>query len=303
MQSDSDIFFSVIVPTYNRATLIGDTLQSLLSQTFTAFEILVIDDGSTDNTKEVMDRWVKRDERVRFFIKENGERGAARNYGIERARGEYLTFIDSDDVAYTGHLQYAYEFLKKKNWPECYAQAYEIKDKTTGKVTVPARHMPAETANQELLKGNFLSCIGVFLRKEILQEVRFEEDRNFAGTEDWLLWLQLSARYPIFFSNTVTASMLEHSNRSVLSFPEDKLVYRAEHLKKKLSEDPVFSVEYGKEVINSIYAHMLTYTSLHLAMSKKRGRALRYLLKAAKTDLKEINSRRTLAIIKKVTIG
>lgn len=303
METDSPVFFSVIVPTYNRATLIGDTLQSLLSQTFTSFEILVIDDGSTDNTKEVMERWAKRDERIRYFIKQNGERGAARNYGIERARGEYITFIDSDDVAYTGHLQYAYEFLKRKSWPECYAQAYEIKDKATGKVLIPARPVAAETANQDLLKGNFLSCIGVFVKKEILNELKFEEDRNFAGTEDWLLWLQLAARYPIYFSNTVTASMLEHSTRSVLSFPEEKLVYRAEHLKKKLSEDPIFSSEYGKETINSIYAHMLTYTSLHLAMSKKRGRAIRYLLKAAKTDFKEIKSRRTLAIIKKVTIG
>ncbi|RYD57375.1 MAG: glycosyltransferase family 2 protein [Sphingobacteriales bacterium] len=303
MDNDPAVFFSVIVPTYNRAKLIGDTLQSLLSQTYAGFEILVIDDGSTDNTKEVMERWVKRDDRVKYFVKQNGERGAARNYGIERAQGTYITFIDSDDLAYTGHLQYAYEYLKQKSWPECYAQAYEIKEKASGKVLVHAKHIAADTANEELLKGNFLSCIGVFVKKEVLQDLRFEEDRNFAGTEDWLLWLQLSARYPIFFSNTVTASMLEHDTRSVLSFPEDKLVYRAEHLKKKLTEDEVFSAEYGKDAINALYAHMLTYTSLHLAMSGKKRSALRYLLKAARTDFKEIQSRRTLAIIKKVTIG
>lgn len=303
MQNDPSIFFSVIVPTYNRATLIGDTLQSLLSQTFTSFEVIVVDDGSTDNTKEVMERWTKRDERIRYFVKQNGERGAARNYGIERAKGQYISFIDSDDVAYNDHLQHAYDSLKQREWPECYAQAYEIKEKATGKVLVNARQIDTDTVNQELLGGNLLSCIGVFVKKEVFEKLKFEEDRNFAGTEDWMLWLQLAARYPIYYSNQVTASMLEHDTRSVLSFPEEKLVYRAEHLKKKLSEDAVFASEYGKNIINSIYAHMLTYTSLHLAMSGKKGRAIHYLLKAARTDFKEVQSRRTLAIIKKVTIG
>lgn len=303
MPDNPPIIFSIIIPTYNRASLIGDTLQSLVSQSFKQFEILVVDDGSKDNTKEVMAEWVQKDSRIQYFVKQNGERGAARNYGIERAQGRYITFIDSDDIAYDNHLQHAYHNLYQRKWPECYAQAYEIKDKTTGKLLVEGKSLSAETVNDQLLKGNLLSCIGVFVKREVLGELRFEDDRNFAGTEDWLLWLQLAARYPIYYSNKVTACMLEHDTRSVLSFPEDKLLYRTEQLKHKLMHDKAFKEKYGVAVINRLYAHMLTYSSLHLAMSGKKGRAIHYLLQAAKTDIKEIRSRRTLAIIKKVLKG
>lgn len=303
MPDNSSIIFSIIIPTYNRASLIGDTLQSILSQTFTQFEVLVIDDGSKDDTAHVMAVWAEKDARIKYLQKENGERGAARNYGIERAQGQYITFIDSDDIAYDNYLQHAYHNLYQKQWPQCYAQAYEIKEKATGRLLVSPKNINTETVNEDLLKGNLLSCIGVFVKKEVFNTLKFEADRNFAGTEDWLLWLQLAARYPIFYSNKVTAAMLEHDTRSVLSFPEEKLVYRTEHLRKVLSADKEFMKKYGKPVVDRIYAHMLTYTSLHLAMTGKKNRALYFLLKAAQVNFKEVRTRRTLAIIKKVILG
>jgi glycosyltransferase involved in cell wall biosynthesis len=298
-----NIKFSIIVPTYNRANLIGDTLQSLIDQSYSNFELLIIDDGSTDNTEDLIKEWLIKDQRFKYYKKQNGERGAARNYGIQHANGAYITFIDSDDIAYPNYLENAYKELTKLSMPEFYAQAYETREKATNNLISSTAGLPTGTLNKEILKGNFLSCIGVFTKSDILKSLSFEEDRNFAGTEDWLLWLLLSARYPLHYNNTVTACMIEHDSRSVLSFPEEKLKYRADHLRKCLITDNPFKEKYGIQTINRIYAHMLTYASLHLAMSRKKSQAINYLIKASKINLQEVLSRRTLAIIKKIILN
>jgi glycosyltransferase involved in cell wall biosynthesis len=87
---------SVIIPTFNRAHLIAETLDSLLAQTFENFEAIVVDDGSRDDTRAVMARYA--DRRVQYFHKENGGLSSARNFGLARARGEFIAFLDSDDL-------------------------------------------------------------------------------------------------------------------------------------------------------------------------------------------------------------
>ena len=122
----SDILFSIVIPTYNREKFIIKTIQSLLSQTYTKFEIIVVDDGSTDNTEKFV-RNVK-DKRIKFFKKENKERGAARNYGTNKAKGKYINFFDSDDLAYKNHLSEAMVMLHKFNNPEVFHLGYDMKN-------------------------------------------------------------------------------------------------------------------------------------------------------------------------------
>src|SRR5689334_13613255 len=179
-----NVLFSVIIPTYNREKLIGETLESLTGQTFGDFEIIVVDDGSKDNTAAVMAEWTKRDSRIHYYRKENGERGAARNYGIDKATGRYITFIDSDDVAYNFAFETAVAELEKHDRPDCLALGYEIRDKETMKQTLHPLVLKGVSVNEALIYGNVLSCIGVFIRKDILNEFRFEDDRRFAGSED-----------------------------------------------------------------------------------------------------------------------
>jgi hypothetical protein len=88
-------FFSIVIPTYNRARLLEEALESVFAQEFTDYEVLVVDDGSTDGTAQVLARY---GERVRGLRQENQGQGAARNLGIQQARGEYVVFLDSDDV-------------------------------------------------------------------------------------------------------------------------------------------------------------------------------------------------------------
>ena len=106
----NDIKFSIIVPAYNVADYIGDCLDSILNQTYKNFEVLVVNDGSTDNTHNICEYYKNKDSRILVFNKTNGGLSDARNYGMKRATGEYIVFIDSDDYIHTNSLE---EFSKK----------------------------------------------------------------------------------------------------------------------------------------------------------------------------------------------
>ncbi len=95
-------FFSIIIPTYNRASTIARAISSVINQSFGNWELIVIDDGSNDDTKEIVEKF--NDVRIRYFWQENQERSAARNYGISLAKGEWICFLDSDDEYLPNHL-------------------------------------------------------------------------------------------------------------------------------------------------------------------------------------------------------
>lgn len=101
---------SVIIPTYNRAALISRALDSVLTQTFKDFDIVVIDDGSVDNTKEVIKPYL---DRIRYIYQTNGGISAARNRGIQESTGQYIAFLDSDDYWAPEKLQYQVEILDR----------------------------------------------------------------------------------------------------------------------------------------------------------------------------------------------
>src|SRR5438128_1726139 len=107
--------FSVIIPTYNRAAFLPKTIQSVTAQAFTDWEIIIVDDGSTDDTKDVVEGIAE--SRLRYIFQQNAERSAARNNGIRQAKGKYICFLDSDDQYLQTHLQSIYDFLKEKEFP------------------------------------------------------------------------------------------------------------------------------------------------------------------------------------------
>jgi glycosyltransferase involved in cell wall biosynthesis len=89
---------SVIIPTYNRADLLSRAIKSVIAQTYTNWELLVVDDGSTDNTKEVVKEFIKKDKRIKYLWEPNsGSPSKPRNFVAKNAKGEYIAFLDSDD--------------------------------------------------------------------------------------------------------------------------------------------------------------------------------------------------------------
>lgn len=293
------MLFSIIIPTYNRAHLIIDTLNSVKNQEFNDFELIIVDDGSIDNTKEVVEKYISDNGLHNFYYyhKSNGERGAARNFGISKANSQWITFLDSDDVFYNNHLSIASEFISKNNGMTVFHSAYEFrnhKNELLRKVIYPEDG----NLNNAILKGNLFSCFGMFLKVNVLSELNFEENRELSGSEDWLLWLQISARYQIYLQPKISGCMIQHDERSVLGFNQDKLLLRTNALIAKLNEDKVFLEKYGRNAINKIYGHMLTYSALHLLLCGHKTKAMKLFLKGLKFSPSELLKIRTLAFLK-----
>ncbi len=291
-------FFSVVIPTYNRSGLVMDTLQSVFNQTFENFELLLVDDGSTDDTEAVVSNIT--DARFRYFKKNNQERGAARNFGVLQAKGKYITFCDSDDLLYPDYLKNAFETLTKTEseipWMHL---AYEIK-----RSNLPSIKMSIDPSEYivTLAKGNPLSCMGVFVLRNIILNNLFNEDRYLSGSEDWELWVRLASQYPITIDKRISACLIMHEGRSVLTGDELKL-----QLRKFLSIGYAFD-EKSVQVVFAKYRNMMeayfdTYISLHLVLDKQNLKAYKYLFKAIAKYPSCVFERRFLAIIKHWSIN
>jgi glycosyltransferase involved in cell wall biosynthesis len=120
-----DIKFSVIIPTFNRVEFILLAIRSVLLQSYKNLELIIVDDGSTDETESVVA--TIKDNRIIFIRIDNSERGRARNMGVQIATGDYVTFLDSDDQLYDDYLEEALKGLQKYNYIPFYHQAYEIR--------------------------------------------------------------------------------------------------------------------------------------------------------------------------------
>lgn len=286
-------FFSIIVPTYNRADFIAKAIDSVLAQEFVDFELIVVDDGSTDNTADVLRDFT--DKRVIYFRKPNEERAAARNKGVELSRGAYVNFFDSDDLLYPNHLATAFRVIEERNMPEFFHVAYDVRNSEGDVTSVMTLN---GDPNERLIHGNFLSCNGVFLKKSVAEANPFNSQRALSASEDYELWLRLASRFPLHHDNTVTSSIVNHDERSTLSSGKAQLVERMELLEAALAQDEMFLSRYGHH-FGRFRADNCTYIALHLALAKThRLDVLKYLLQSARLSPHVFSSRRFYAAIK-----
>jgi len=294
---NSNPYFSIVIPTYNRANLIGKTLDSILLQRFTDFEVIVVDDGSRDNTQDVVKGYS--DSRIRYYKKENGERGAARNYGRKLANGNYINFFDSDDLMYPNHLQVARAMTDQWRNPELFYLGYDFKN-GDGVVTEQVNTLNDQSYRQAMF-DNFLSCNGVFLRKDIADAYPFEEDRKLASAEDWELWIRLMSRYPLRYSNEITTSVINHDQRSLRTIATEKIVLRDEFLIENLRRDVEVLNAFGSTFAKFV-SQRYTFFMLCCAEDKNRGEVFRWAMRAARIYPLAIFSKRFVASIKKTIL-
>lgn len=294
-----EIIFSIVVPCYNRAHLIEKTIGSLLKQELDNFEIIVVDDGSTDDTEEVV-RGI-RSNRLLYYRKSNAERGAARNYGAKRANGKYINFFDSDDLALPNHLTEATEVIRKQSSPEWFHLGWAMVT-PAGAVIKETNSYLGTTLQPYIVDGNPLSCNGVFLRTDIIRNIQFNEDRALSGSEDYELWYRLAARYPLHYSNTITSYVVDHDNRSVRTMKPRELVVRLNLLLSYLASDQHVQQVFGRKLFLTKSA-IYSYLALHL--SEHRGSKVdsaRYLLKAAVSSRRMFVKRTYFATIRNILI-
>jgi glycosyltransferase involved in cell wall biosynthesis len=187
-------FFSVVISTKNRATLVVKAVQSILNQSFNDFEILIVDNASTDNTEEAL--FAINDVRLHYFKNEvDKERCFARNRGIQNAKGTYVCFLDSDDEYLPNHLQVIYDKIQESKIKTAlfFTNAYE----TYNFENLQERICPnlEDYGLFEYILTYTFNPARVAIHNEILKEFQFDE--QIPGLEDLDLWLRIATKHPI----------------------------------------------------------------------------------------------------------
>lgn len=188
-----DPIVSIIIPAYNHAHFLPAALRSVQQQTFTNWEILVVDDGSTDNTAGAVDSWIG--PRVRYFRQNNKGLSAARNTGIAHAQAEYLAFLDADDEWEPTFLAVCLGFLAiHTDQAGVYTLNYHIDRESARLRQIGGVCVPTDRFQQRNLEGGFFPVHAAVVRAAIVHEVG-QFDTNLTSEEDWDLWLRVGKRH------------------------------------------------------------------------------------------------------------
>lgn len=185
---------NVIIPTYNRKWAVNRAIDSVLAQTYPHFQLIVVDDGSTDDTKTLLNSY--NDPRLIVLNQPNRGVSAARNTGINAARGNLIAFLDSDDLWLPNKLARQVNFFEQR--PEALiCQTEEIWIRNGKRVNPKKRHQkPRGMIFEPSLALCLVSPSAVMIRRELLDEVGLF-DENLPACEDYDLWLRISRKYPV----------------------------------------------------------------------------------------------------------
>ncbi len=274
--------FSVIIPTYNRADFIEQTLQTVLHQTYRLCEIIVVDDCSTDRTEELLQPYVNAGQIAVIKNERNSERAVSRNRGMSVAQGDFVTFLDSDDFMYPNNLADAAEYARAHPELKCFQNRLEYVNADREVVYRP----PYPSLNnriKSIANSNFMSCIGNFMHREIYQQYRFDPHPDLVAQEDWDFWLRVLADHPVGRIEKVNNGVLQHSGRSVNTQSLESLQAGLDYINRKLREDPHLAAVY-RPYLKRIKANSLVHLAITSNLGALYARALKYLIAAARVD-------------------
>jgi len=188
---------SVIIPMYNAEKYIFETIESVLNQTYKNWELIIVDDCSTDRSRDIVKEYIKQDDRIKLIESETNFGGPARprNIGIEKAKGEFIAFLDADDVWLPEKLEKQLNFIQNTNVDICHTFANMINEKSEkiGFFDNQKLYNFFKFFFQDksiLFYTNYININTVLMRYDI--NIKFNEDKNLIALEDWKLWIDLS---------------------------------------------------------------------------------------------------------------
>lgn len=201
---------SVVIPCYNNGQYLRECLDSVLNQTFSDFEVLVVDDGSTDNCAEIAKSY---GQRLKYLRRENKGPAAARNAGIEASQTEYIAFQDADDLWYPEKLELQIKYLEENsNFPWVYSDMSTFNDRQNLQDSwFSDRATYQGKVFEKLIFNNFIPTITVLVKKKALLEVG-GFDQSLRSCEDKDLWLRLALKHPLGKLDRILARRRFHSH-------------------------------------------------------------------------------------------
>lgn len=216
---------SVIIPTYNAVDYLSETVDSVLQQTFTDWELIIVDDGSSDQTVSWIAELV--DPRIRLICQENQGVTVARNTGITKSCGEYIAFLDHDDLWHPTKLEKQVRCLDKNptvGLVHTWMVSVDAQGMSTGRI------MASDAEGDvwaKLLEKNTVASSSVMLRRTCLSTAGvFSTERELYTVEDWEFWIRIAAHYPFGVIKEPLLSWRQHANNGSKNWRLMKQAYR-----------------------------------------------------------------------------
>ena len=234
---------SIITPTYNSAKFIEETIQSVQSQTYSNWEMILIDDGSRDNTEEIILSLIEKDDRIQFYkLDQNSGPAVARNTGIGKAKGDYMTFLDADDIWFPNFIATSIKKIQETGIPFVFSSYKRSNEKL--EFVYSDFIVPQKVTYTDVLKSNAISCLTAFidiksLGKKFMPLIRKRQDMG--------LWLQYLKEIPFAYG-----------------IQEPQAIYRIREnsLSRKKSDLIKYQWQFYREVEN-LTIFQSTYYMLH----------------------------------------
>lgn len=221
-------FISVVMPAFNAEKTIESAISSVLSQTYCDFELIVVNDCSTDNTEKIINKFKEKDERI-VYIKNEQNSGVSysRNNAIKYAKGEWIAFLDSDDIWITDKLEKQINLIEQN--PDV-VLVYTASSFITanGEPFLYILHAEEKTNYKTLLRKNLVSCSSVMVKKTIVEEIKMPSDKM---SEDYYVWLKILKKYQYAYGidEPLLVYRLSQNSKSSSRIKSGKMTFNTYH--------------------------------------------------------------------------
>jgi len=229
----NDNLVSIITPLYNAERFVGQTIESVLAQTYPHWEMIIINDGSTDGGADIAKQYAEKDKRIRLLEQPNGGCASARNHGLREAQGRYYCFLDSDDYWDPEFLEEQLQFMAEKKAAIVTCSVRRVDE--NGIAVLSPQIVPKRMTYYDILKSCNLPCLATVIDASRLQNIRFREElRNLR--DDYALWLSLMKQTDYAYGNQrvlanyrISANQVTGNKRKVI-IPQFMVNYKVEKL-------------------------------------------------------------------------
>jgi teichuronic acid biosynthesis glycosyltransferase TuaG len=210
---------AVIMPAYNAATYIDESIQSVIDQTYQNWELFIVDDGSMDDTKVIVSKYLH-DNRIKYYFQKNAGQASARNNGIRKTSADYIAFLDADDTWEREKLAKQIQYFENNNIDLVYGASYIINSKGDRQVSQMSSEVGVYSGqlliNKLILGTFFIPILTVMVKKNVILDAGlFNETKSIKNAEDFDLWLRIASKgYTMMCISETLSNYRIHENQS-----------------------------------------------------------------------------------------
>jgi len=272
---------SIIIPTYNYGALIGQTLQCVLQQSYSNWEVIIIDDGSTDNTRDIIQPFIT-DRRFSYYKQENKGLPAARNAGIEIAKGEYIQFLDADDLLSEEKIAIQVEYMEKHQWLHIsYTNGLYFKEdnvhetyanrRMTQTSWIPKLNGKGIHLIMELVRRNIMPVNAALMKREVFSLIGLQND-TLKSLEDWEFWLRCAIGDLYFgYCDHHSSIALIRLHSESMSIDKMRMMSQELFLREKIDfliQDSALLTSHQKDALTALNKQMKAFSYRKILLAK-----------------------------------